>query len=136
MQPYALVLHQFESLMVHCTTFNKHGFEANLQAATFARIFDQTGKGIGRVRGRVFDRLSGRTEFHVVEYGCGRQVLVPRDLLKASGPAYKTKLIKDDLDRLPAFDLEILKDPRQWRSYQELHQMVLRNGASERFRAA
>ena len=122
--------------MVHCTTFNKHGFEANLQAATFARIFDQTGKGLGRVRGRVFDRLSGRTDYYVVEYGCGRQVLVPRDLLKASGPAYKTKLIKDDLDRLPAFDVGILKDDRQWRAYLELHTMIVRNVEPERFRAA
>jgi len=122
--------------MVNCTTFNKHGFEANLQPATFARIFDPKGTGIGRVRGRVFDRRSGRTDYYVVEYGCGRQVLVPRDLLKASGPAYKTRLIKDDLDRLPAFDVEILKDDRQWRAYLELQHMIVRNGESERFRAA
>ncbi len=122
--------------MVDCTTFSKHGFEKISEAARFATLHDEAGEDLGRIRGRIFDRVTGRAEYFVVEYGCDRQILVPRDLLRESGSGYETRLTKDDLDRLPAFDLNLLKDYRQWRAYRELHRMVLRNTEGKRFRAA
>jgi len=122
--------------MGHCTTFNKHGFEASSQAASLAIIHDEAGQELGRIRGRVFDRLTGRTEYLVVEYGCGRQILLPWHLVKFSGSIQSTQLVHDDLDHLPAFHPAILSDDRQWRAYQQLHEMILRSTEARHHRAA
>ena len=106
--------------MSHCATLQDHRFGMVAKSIWSAELLDASGQELGSIRDVVFEHDSGDILYLVLEYEHRRRVLVPLDRLSLREGSFRSQLMLEDLDRLPAFEEKILADDRQWRAYQEL----------------
>jgi len=116
--------------MSHYATLNEYRFDSDADDIRGAKLYGDGGKELGHIRDVVFEHGTGEIRYMVVEYGSDRRVLVPLDRVfraVTDEDSFSSDLTCDDLDHLPAFDDKVLHNDRQWRDYEQLHQMSVRD---------
>lgn len=116
--------------MSHYATLDKYRFDADADDIRGAKLYGEGGQELGRVRDVVFEHGTGEIQYMVVDHGRDRRVLVPlgrvfRSVMDEN--SFSSDLTREDLDRLPAFDNKVLHNDRQWRDYEQLHKMSMRD---------
>jgi hypothetical protein len=114
--------------MAHYATLNEYRFVADEEDIRGAKLFGEGSQELGHIRDVLFDHATGDIRYLVVEYGHDRRVLVPVDQVfraVTDEDSFSSELSCDDLDHLPAFDENLLKNDRQWRDYEELYRSTM-----------
>jgi hypothetical protein len=114
--------------MAHYATLNEYRFDRDANDIRGARLYGEGGLELGHVCDVVFDHATGDIPYMVLAYGNERRVLLPLDRLSQSTTeeeSFSSNLTFADLDHLPAFDDKVLKNDRQWRTYEKLHRSCM-----------
>src|SRR4051812_13462027 len=114
--------------MAQYSILNEDGFPPNAEDLRGARLLGRNHQQLGIVRDVLYEPDTGDLHYLVVEHGAHRHVLVSCDQVDRSANkhhCFLSELTVDDLNRLPAFNPEMMLDIVQWRNYEKLYRTSL-----------
>ena len=110
--------------MAHYAMLNEYHFSADVNDIRGANLYSADNKKVGKVVDVIFDHATGEIRYLVADVGHGRKVLVPSNHVYRSivdEEDFDTDISAADIDRLPRFDENMLKDEKKWREHDEEH---------------
>lgn len=115
--------------MPHYATLKEYRFDSSADDVRGAKLRSENGENLGFIRDVVFDHATGDICYLLVESDYDRCVLVPLDRVfcAVNDDSFRSDLLNQDLNQLPAFDEKILQHDRQWHAYEKLHRSTMQH---------
>ncbi len=115
--------------MAHYATLADYRFSEDVHDIRGAQVYGPGDDKIGKVADVVFDHDKGDINGLIVNVGRDRKVLISTDHLFRSAVDendFETDLTREQIERLPAFDVTHLHSDQSWREFAQRQQEAIR----------
>lgn len=110
--------------MAHYSTLQDYHFSADADDIRGAHLHSMENQKIGKIDDVIFDHQTGEIRYLVVDTGRDRKVLIASNHLYrslADEEDFETDISAAEVDRLPRFDQNMLRDEEKWREHEAGH---------------
>lgn len=115
--------------MANFSTLRSYKFSSEADDIRGAKLYGRNDEKLGELEDVIFDQQTGDVRYAVVDTGgwlTHKRFLVPADRIEMRGDHtyademdYKIDLSKADIERLPKFDPDTVRDDERWKKYED-----------------